>query len=160
MRRLLLLAMLALVACDGDGGTDPTPPAGPDDIEWSAESSVVDVIPAQIQAHVTGYNPTDDEIILGFGSLCTALLAVHADEGRTSQPVWSQERLAWCLAIINSDTIPSGEEIVYPTPVFTADQILGDSLPDGEYFLTVIVLPSVGRLELPAGSVVLTSSAE
>ena len=155
MRRSMLL-LLALAACS-NAEEDPTnaPPANPSqtegDVEYSAETLIMESFPVQLRAIVTARNTSAAPVELHFPYPCVAHLQVHDDSTRAGEPVWSQERFIGCIAVIFDDTIAAGDTAQYTAPHTDAAEILGDSLPDGRYWLSVNLNPAGERLVLPAG---------
>ena len=148
MKRSGFLLVLALLACDDD--TTGPPRAGFDALEWTGETIGGG---GQVQGILTIENPTDEDVVLGFPSSCRAHLAAHVDAGRTAAPAWSSERITVCLFIPGSETIPAAGESQIPTLIANEAMILGDSLPEATYFMTIIVDSHDGRVQVPAGSV-------
>ena len=148
MKRFPFVLVLALVACDED--TTAPPRSGFDALEWTGHTLEGS---AQVQGVLTIGNSSDEDVVLGFPSSCRAHLAVHVDAGRTASPVWSSERLSVCLTVPGSETIPANGEVELSTLIASEAMILGDSLPDDTYFMTIILDSNEGRVQVPAGSV-------
>ena len=157
MRFTALLPLLALAACaaPGDSPTD-APPADTRNVgglEYSAETLVMESFPVQLQTVVTVRNPSDEDVELRFPDPCVAMLHAYADSTRSGEPVWSQERFIGCIAMIFDDTIAAGDTAQYRAPRTDGYEVLGDSLPDGRYWLSATLNPDGQRIELPAGVV-------
>jgi hypothetical protein len=108
--------------------------------------------PVQLQAILTARNTADTANVLNFPYPCVAQLHVHRDSARSGEPAWTQERFMGCIASIFDDTIAAGDTAQYAAPRTNAAEILGDSLPDGRYWLSIMVRPRGEPIVVPAGS--------
>jgi hypothetical protein len=156
MRYSTILASAIFVACAG-GGDSPTDAPSQSrivgGIEYSAETLVMESFPVQLQTIVTARNTSDDDAVLHFPYPCVVAVHAYADSTRTGAPAWSQERFMGCIAVIFDDTIAAGDTAQYMAPRTDGYELLGDSLPDGRYWLMASLNPSGQRVELPAGVV-------
>ena len=156
MRIIGLVMAAALVACSAPEESPTDAPSasrtidGP--IEYSGETLIMESFPVQLQAILTARNTSDGDVVLNFPYPCVAHLQVHRDSARTGEPAWSQERFMGCIAVIFDDTIAAGDTAQYYAPRTDAAEILGDSLPDGRYWLSITLNPRGERLVVPAGS--------
>ena len=151
MKRLAFALVLAFAACDDDA---TAPRSGFDALEWTGETIEGS---AQVQGILTIQNSSGEDVVLSFPSGCRAHLAAHVDAGRTAAPAWSSERIVVCAFVPGSETIPASGELELATPIANEAMILGDSLPDETYFMTIILDSNEGRVQVPAGSVHLES---
>lgn len=157
MRLYILMPLFALAACTApeESPTDSPPAAnrtidGP--IEYTAETLIMESFPVQLAASVTARNTSDTAIVLNFPYPCVAHLQAHTDSTLAGEPAWSQERFMGCIAAIFDDTIAGGDTARYAAPRTDAAEILGDSLPDGRYWLSIALNPDGERVVVPAGS--------
>ena len=155
-KRIAVLLVTAAVACTAPEDSPTDPPSavrtvdGP--VEYSAETLIMESFPVQLQAILTARNTTGDAVVLNFPYPCVAHLQVHRDSALSGEPVWTQERFMGCIAAIFDDTIAAGDTAQYWAPHTDAAEILGDSLPDGRYWLSITLSPRGQRLVVPAGS--------
>lgn len=150
-----LIPILLLAACTSaeDSPTD-TPPASSRSvggIEYSAETLVMESFPVQLRTIVTARNTTDDAVLLGFPDPCVVHVRVYTDSARTGDPAWAQERFLACITVVFEDTIAAGDTAQYAAPGTNGYEVLGDSLPDGRYWLSAVLTPNGERVEVPAG---------
>ena len=154
-KRLLPILLLAACTSAEDSPTD-TPPAASQqvgDVQYSAETLVMESFPVQLRTIVTARNTSDEAIEMNFPYPCVVHVRAYADSARTGEPAWSQERFMGCIAVIFDDTIAAGDTAQYTAPGTDGYEVLGDSLPDGRYWLSAVLNPGGERLELPAGVV-------
>ena len=158
MRHIAALPLLALLACSSAEDSPTDTPSAVDSrnvggIDYSAETLVMESFPVQLRTIVTARNTTDAAVELGFGDPCVAHLRAYADSSRSGEPVWDQQRLMACVTVVFGDTIAAGDTAQYTAPHADGYDILGDSLPDGRYWLTATLRPNGQALEVPAGVV-------
>lgn len=149
------LPLLALLACSSteDAVTDaPASSRNVGGIEYSAETLVMESFPVQLATIVTARNTTVADVELQFGDPCVVRLRAYTSEARSGEPAWDQDRIMGCIAVIFADTIPAGDTAQYRARS-DGYEILGDSLPDGRYWLSAVLDPEGERIELPAGVV-------
>ena len=155
MRASLTLTLLLVAACSTaeDGPTDSPAAASSriGGIEYGAETLIMESFPVQLRTIVTARNPTDAPVVLEFGNPCVAHLRVYADSARSGLPLWDQERVTGCIAVVFEDTIAPGDTAQYVAPNTDAREVLGDSLPDGRYWLAAALRPNGRAIEVPAG---------
>lgn len=148
-----LLPLLVLLGCTSTSDDDVT--GTPDrnrtigDIELSAETMVMESFPVQLRTVVTARNTSPDPVRITFPDGCVVIIRAYRDAARSGQPVWEQAS-ACTMALVPVDFAP-GE-----TKTFTngtdAREILGDSLPDGRYWLSAFIRPDSERIDVPAGA--------
>ena len=156
MRHLALLTSAIFVACSGAGDSPTDTPAQSRNvggIEYSAETLVMESFPVQLQTIVTARNPSDANVVLNFPYPCVVALHAYTDSTRSGVPAWSQERFIGCVAVVFDDTIAARDTAQYAAPRTDGHEVLGDSLPDGRYWLMATLNPGGQRIELPAGVV-------
>ena len=161
MRRFALLPLLLLAACaNGEDNVTDTPPVTPPpgsrtvgDVVYSAETLVMESFPVQLHTIVTARNTSSQDVELHFPYPCVAMLHAYTDSTRSGAPAWSQERFIGCIAVIFDDTIAAGDTAQYSAPNTNGYEVLGDSLPDGRYWLSASLNPGGQRIEVPAGVV-------
>jgi hypothetical protein len=152
--RAVLTAAL-LTACTSSG--DPQEPgesvflvrAG--DVEYSAETLVMESFPVQLRTTVTATNRGGRSVDITFPDGCVVLLRAYADEARTTL-AWDQADHVYCtMALVEWHLAPGASR--QATVRTDAAAILGDTLPDGEYWLAAVLRPDGRTVEVPAGSV-------
>jgi hypothetical protein len=104
----------------------------------------------QLRTRVTASNETDQPITFSTGG-CRVLLRVYRSAGRTGTPAWDQERVVGCTMEIVEERIGPGQSREYTAGNISAAEILGDSLPNGRYFLVAAFLKDGQRVPLEAG---------
>src|SRR5690606_24997173 len=81
---------------------------------------------------------------------CVVLLRAYADEARTTL-AWDQADHVYCtMALVEWHLAPGASR--QATVRTDAAAILGDTLPDGEYWLAAVLRPDGRTVEVPAGS--------
>ena len=153
LRTSYLIPFLGLLACSTgeDAVTDaPSSLHGLPGLEFTAETLVMESFPVQLRTIVTARNKTGEAVTISHGDPCIVMLRVYDNEARSGEPVWDQERVNFCVAMVFDDEIAAFDTAVYQTGADGYD-ILGDSLPDGRYWLSAHVTLSQGNTEVPAG---------
>lgn len=151
-----LLALALLAGCNG-GADVPDPPTGPSapviqgGIEYAADTRVMESFPVQLDTRVTMTNRTNQRTSVGLGSGCPINLRAYRNEART-QLAWDQAQGRVCTMQIQIVDLAPGASAERNTRA-TAYDILGDSLPDGRYYLSASVAVVGNGLMVPAGSV-------
>jgi hypothetical protein len=153
----LLAAALLVTACrrSTDSPPDGDQFAGSrvvvDGLTLRAETAVLESFPVQLRTRVTASNETGQPISFTTGG-CRVLLRAYRTARRTGAPAWDQERVAVCTMEIAEERIGPGQSREY-TVGTNAAEILGDSLPNGQYFLVAAFLKDGQRVPLEAGEV-------
>lgn len=153
--RLLSLLLPGVIACSsgGDSVTDaPSTVHVVGDVEYSAETAIMESFPVQLATTVTLRNTSNADLELLFGDSCVVRLRAYGNAERSGEPAWDQSRSMGCVAMIFEDTIPAGDTVQYRARS-DGYEILGDSLPDGRYWLSAVLDPAGERVEVPAGVV-------
>lgn len=161
MRRSVPTLLLALAIASGC--SRPEHPAQPEfplsrqgapviegDLQYHADTAIMESFPVQLAATVTAENIGSRPAALEFPDGCAVLLRAYRTPERTGTPAWDQERETFCTMAIQRFTINPGESRQF-TVRTDARQILGDSLPNGRYFLTAVLRKAGWTLELHAG---------
>jgi hypothetical protein len=151
-RLLSLLLLVPLAACaNGTGPDGPSPTSVVQgDVEYMAETLIMESFPVQLQTIVRMRNRRSSRVEVQLGSGCPVLLRVYRNEART-QLVWDQGSRIACTKEIQIVSLTSGETAERSTRT-NAREILGDSLPDGRYYLSAYVQVVGARLTIPAGA--------
>ena len=155
-RRASPLALTALALTAGCGtALDPTDAPSSlvileGAIECSAETAILESFPVQLHTIVTMRNRSPNPVTLELGSGCPVLLRVFPTEPRTA-PIWDQGRILACTMQIQSLRLVPGETDQRTTRA-GAREILGDSLPNGHYFLSAYLQVVDGPVLVPAGT--------
>ena len=151
-----LLGLALAAACNG-GSEVPEPPTGPSapivqgGIEYTADTRVMESFPVQLDTRVTMRNGSSQRATVELGSGCPVILRVYRDAART-QLAWDQSVGMVCTMQIQIVDLAPGATAEKAAPRVSARDILGDSLPDGRYYLSAFVQVVGGGLTLPAGS--------
>ncbi len=153
------IALAALAAtCDDEAGTAPdsgnpsSPPAAgapvvEDDVEYRADMAIMESFPVQLAVRVTITNQGSEEAELTFPDGCVALLRAYRDGER----VWDQSSDIACTMALVGMTLAPGESREVGAPNVSAYEILGESLPDGEYEIRAYLRPDGDEIEVTAG---------
>lgn len=155
--RLLLAATLACAACapapapapqDGAPGGSSSSYQGP--LRFQASTAVLRSFPAQLSTTVTATNTSNQAQTVEMPGGCTVLLRAYRTPERTGAPAWDQQRDTACTLQLLVEQYAPGQSRQYHGRA-TAVEILGDSLPNGRYYLTALLRPAGGTVEVPAG---------
>lgn len=111
-------------------------------MRYAVETQVEGEAPLMLTTQVVAMNPTDRPIYLEYGS-CAPRLRAYRSADRRGAPVWRSEHRRRpgdtygyvCLGYLATSWVQPGEAISPPEyhariPLY---EILGDSLPEGEY---------------------------
>lgn len=122
------------------------------DLRYLAETRIMESFPVQLATTVKIENIGSRPAAVEFASGCPVLLRAYRSPDRAAPPAWDQAREVFCTQAIQLVTINPGEAREFTTRT-DAGQILGDSLPNGRYFLTAVVNKTGWPLQLDAGVV-------
>lgn len=153
-RRPVVALTLLVAACSsgGDAVTDaPADSRSVDGIVYSAQTAVAESFPVQLYVTATARNPAGNAARLTFPDGCIVTIRAYDNEGRSGDPVWDQSRGLMCTMAIEERTVPGGGALELRAASDARD-VLGDSLPDGRYWLAAVLRPNGARVEVPAGS--------
>lgn len=151
----LLAAALILAACTQAAVTSDPDPVRPGavmvgEIRYQAETAILESYPVQLRTTVSITNTGARPDTLQLPGGCPVLLRAYRDPGRTGTPAWDQERDIVCtLQLLLLDVAPGQTRTLEGRA--TAHDILGDSLPNGRYYLTAVLRPENQVVELEAG---------
>jgi hypothetical protein len=149
MRRVMrcagAVALLAAAACSA---ADQLPPGSePTELVYTAETSVAESFPVQLFTTVRVHNPTAEAVTLTSPDGCVVSQMVHRTADRAGAPAWRFR--GPCSMAIKHFTIDPGATLEVSGHAH-AGAILGDSLPDGRYYISANVRFEGGH-DLPAG---------
>lgn len=119
--------------------------------------------PVRMRGRVTADNAGSRVAMVSFPPYCRIYLRAYRASDRTGRPVWDQERAflqqaGGCKLPSRPIDIPPGERREAEGMWSSARDVLGDSLPQGEYWFSVAAyFPGSSRqpVVLPAGSMLL-----
>ena len=153
-RRPTLAIGLFLAACSNGG--DPVADTPSDSrsvggIVYTAQTAIAESFPVQLYVTVTATNPSGNAVELGFPDGCIVTLRAYDNAELTGEPAWDQARAVVCTHAIEERTVPGGGALEL-RGASDARDVLGDSLPDGRYYLTAVLRPNGETVEVPAGS--------
>jgi hypothetical protein len=155
--RTIAAALIAGAACER--AAEPTPPAAgavrtADGIEYTATTQLLGSYPVRIRATATATNTGAADVTLRFPDDCPLLLRAVT---REYEPRWDQAGRAPCAGPPTEVRLARGESTTFESEL-TAQQVLGDSLPDMLYLLIARLRP-VGQppVELQAGRALLVT---
>jgi hypothetical protein len=151
--RTLLVAALACAACAPAPPNDTAPGGsgaahGP--LRFEASTAVLRSFPAQLSTTVTATNTSGQAQTVEMPGGCTVLLRAYRTPARTGTPAWDQQREAVCTQQLLIEEYAPGQSRQYHGRA-TAVEILGDSLPNGRYYIAALLRPAGGEVEVPAG---------
>jgi hypothetical protein len=142
----LLLAVVLGATCGDQPLPTPQDPGGDlsgsvvrGEIEYDAEVLVMESFPVQLAGRATVTNRSGQPRTVTFPDGCVALMRVYSPEG--GEPVWDQAQGIGCTMALVPVELAPGEERVLPTPNASGYDILGTTLPDGAYGITVYLRP-------------------
>jgi hypothetical protein len=121
-----------------------------DGVVYRVETLVAETTPISLYTYLTVENQRRDSATVSFPDGCVVLIRAYATPERVGVPAWDQQHAVACTMILVEHRLAPGESAEHRARAGTAD-ILGDSLPDGRYFLTALVRPGGRRLEITAG---------
>ena len=147
-RVFTLLASVNVAACQTTATGLGLPDQLVDGITYRVTGfDIAESFPVQLGITVELANESTTQKSVTFPDGCVVLMRAY--DGGT-EPVWDMGNTVACtLALVEVDLAP-GESQEFRVGLVSAATILGDSLPDGEYRITVYLRP--GRIvELEAG---------
>lgn len=155
---ILLASLILAAACSrteqGPDPLSPTPQLGAvvneGDLRYVAETAIMESYPVQLATMVTVENVGSRPAVVELANGCPVFLRVYRDRERTGRPAWDQAHQVFCTMAIQIVEIGPGESREFRTRSDAA-QILGDSLPNGRYYLSAMVNKVGGGIELEAG---------
>ena len=150
-------ALAGLAACARHEGPSGTPGQPAIDgsrtsggITYRAETLVLESYPVQLRTIVTATNGTAAPVKLHTGG-CEAFIRAYRTADRSGTPAWDQRYAVACTKILKTFDFGPGQSVKL-TMGTTARDILGDSLPNGRYYLSVV--PATDEsVVVPAGDV-------
>jgi hypothetical protein len=157
MRKQLFAFLIVLVGCsnsnepNGPGHVSSGARIVQDNLEFRAETLIMESFPVQLRTIVRATNPTNARLPLTFPDGCTVMVRVYRDPARTSL-AYDMSRVMGCTQAIQEFNINGNAAKEFMAPTISAATILGDSLPNGTYYLSAVVRPNGKRIELEAGS--------
>jgi hypothetical protein len=148
------IAAAAALLGAGCGGFDPDPgPVAPvirhGEVDYSATTAIMESFPVQLSTTVMMTNPSSTATTVRLGSGCPVQIRVYRDTGRTAL-AWDQGRVIACTQEIQIVDL-AGRGRAERNARASARDILGDSLPDGHYFLGAYVQVLDTPFVVPAG---------
>lgn len=159
MKRAFVAGLMVWASCGVDPG-EPGPRNGDvntivqSDVEYRAETLIMESFPVQLRANVQLRNLSGAPVTVTFRDGCLVYLRVYRDEARTSL-AWDAERVTGCTDALVPVRLGGAQSKTVSAPAISAATILGDSLPNGTYYFSVVVRPELQRLTLRAGSAAL-----
>ena len=135
-----------------EGPTTPEPNRG---LAVEADVAIMESFPVQLKGTLRVENRSTRPISFDVGG-CPVFLRAYGATG--GEPVYDQAASTTCIMILETVTLEPGGARTFETPTVSAGDILGGTLPDGTYRLTVY-LPMVeaGELQADAGEVQLAA---
>src|SRR5690606_18542008 len=119
-------------------------------LRYSASTAIMESFPVQLATTVTVENIGSKPAVLEFSDGCPVLLRAYDSPEREGAPAWDQANLTVCTLAIQTITIEPRESREFKVRT-DAREILGDSLPNGRYYLTAVLRKTGWPLELDAG---------
>lgn len=153
-RRIATGFILLLVACSNGG--DPVADTPSDSrsvggIVYTAQTAIAESFPVQLYVTATATNPAGNAVQLAFPDGCIVTLRAYDNAELTGPPAWDQANVVVCTQAIEERMVPGGGGLEL-RGASDARDVLGDSLPDGRYWLTAVLRPNGETVEVPAGS--------
>ena len=157
MKKALFTFLTVLSAC-----SNSSEPNGPglgnrgarlvqDNLEFQAETLIMESFPVQLRTVVHVTNATTAPADLTFPDGCKVLMRVYRDAARRSL-AYDMTRVMGCTMAIEEFRIAPAAVREFDAPTISAATILGDSLPNGTYYISAVLRPNGKRIELDAGS--------
>ncbi|HEX6938757.1 MAG TPA: hypothetical protein VF158_05050 [Longimicrobiales bacterium] len=150
---VLLGAMLGACSASGEvtGPGSVQPNRTVSGIAYRAETRVMESFPVQLRPVVSVRNASGAARTIRFPDGCVVLLRAYRDPSRTGTPAWDQARTVGCFQAVQEVFLAAGDTTTLGAGTIGAAEILGDSLPAGRYYFTVVIRPEWQHLELAAG---------
>jgi hypothetical protein len=148
----LVPAMVA-AACVSSVSPDEAPSSSAvvqGEVEYTADTAILESFPVQLHTTVRMRNRSRATVTLRFGGGCPVQIRAFRDEART-RLAWDQGRIQACTKEIQIVDLPAGDTAQRSART-NAREILGDSLPDGRYWLSAYVQLVGAPLLVPAGA--------
>ena len=144
------VASVTATGCDGSVADPNFNGVRIGEITYQVKSfAVAESFPVQIGVTVEIVNESASPQSVTFPDGCVVLMRAY---NGGSEPVWDMAGVVACTqALVQVDLTP-GETEEFQTGLVSTSTILGDSLPNGEYRITVYLRPSQD-VELDAGPV-------
>lgn len=140
-RHLLAAALLLLIpACAGRSPGDPAPGVGSTSIDWAGLRIEYTMAPSpadRLRVSATAVNRYDGRIVRTL-PFCVIRVRLY----RGDRLAWDQGRAEACFGVRTLDLQPGEERNFWSST--TAERVLGDSLPPGD-FLVRLFLPGSDR---------------
>jgi len=145
-----LLATVSIAACQTNTTGPDFPDRLVDGITYRVTAFVIaESFPVQLGITVELENESTEPKSVTFPDGCVVL--IRAYNGGT-EPVWDMGGVVACTLALIEVNLAAGERRTFDTGLVSAATILGGSLPDGKYRITVYLRP--GQIvELEAGVV-------
>ncbi|MFS8636873.1 MAG: BsuPI-related putative proteinase inhibitor [Gemmatimonadota bacterium] len=153
--RAAVLVVGAVAACTSS--SEFTSPEGmrayrtAEGVVYRADTAIMESFPVQLRPQLTIRNEGESGRTIRFPDGCIMLLRVYREESRSGSPVWDEARTVGCTQAVQEFTVAAGDSTVIRQRTISAAEILGDSLPPGRYYFTVVLRPDWQPLELAAG---------
>lgn len=165
MRRVAWLSAFLFAACsatgngeqDGAAASPDAPAAGVADrataraLHYTADLRVMESFPVQLGARMQVHNPLDRTAALEAPGGCPLHILAWRDSART-QLAWDQGHAIACTLQIQLIELAPNQQHEF-TAATNAREILGDSLPDGLYYMTARLAVNDTMIMRPVGSV-------
>ena len=117
-------------------------------VVYRAQTAVLESFPVQLRTVVTAENRGRQPVTLTSGG-CEAFLVAYRRPDRSGTPAWDQRYAIACTKILKRYPLAPGDSTQLRAGASAAD-ILGDSLPNGRYYLSVVPATDE-KLAVPAG---------
>lgn len=154
-----LLALLALLAaCSRTEET--AEPLAPNlqqgialtegDLKWVAETAIMESFPVQLATTVKVENVGSKPAVVEIANGCPIFLRAYRTPDRTGTPDWDQAQHVFCTMALEVVQLGPGESRSFTTRT-NAAEILGNSLPNGHYYLAAFVNKTGSGIQLDAG---------
>ena len=157
MKKGLFALLTVLSACNSSESNGPTfgnnsgARVVQDNLEFRAETLIMESFPVQLRTIVRVTNATNAPADLTFPDGCKVLMRVYRDESRRSL-AYDMTQVFGCTMAIEEFRIAPGTVREFDAPTISAAAILGDSLPNGTYYISAVLRPNGKLFELDAGS--------
>lgn len=149
---------LALGCAGATGPPRSIAPGGLRGIDFEPDLTVRNEFPVQLSGVIEVTNRRRTPVVLTFPRGCAARLRVYEEQGSRVAPVWDQRGAGSCAPGPLTLDLAPGASSALELPAVNAHDILGDSLPAGEYRLTIYLEPDGQVIEVEAGRVDLAVS--
>jgi hypothetical protein len=130
----------------------PLPVRTHEGLSYRAETVSLQAPARSYETTATLTNTTTSRRTVTFPDGCVVLVRAYRNAARAGAPAWDQARTVACTQALVEVAVAPGETVSRNTR-FEPRAVLGDSLPEGRYYLSAYLRPMNTVVEVAAGEV-------